>query len=309
MNRRCLIILSVALTLLSANAFAYDFWGITVGSEVYNGADQLTFDGLSGKDIQYVVGGYEYTRVDGIWQGAFAAASPGEAYASHRLFDAQGLFFSPAEESVKLYIFAATPQTGATAPDCGYGAREFGPGDLKIDVGESTYGIGLRLDNLLWAADPATTVEQFKIHKAEGGVDNIHTRDLGTLERVELSPHWNHVNYPSLPAGADAAYAFYVRGTGTLAGTATVNVQDTGISLEGYSVYGYEVTVPWETLGMNPSTFEFSASWRPDCGNDLIAADFSDEYRVFGDAYVPEPAAALALMSGLIGLVGYRRRR
>ena len=303
MNRKCLIVLSLALTLLSASAFAYDFWGITVGSEVYNGADQLTFDGLSGKDIQYVVGSYEYTRVDGIWQGAFAAASPGDAYATHRLFDAQGLFFAYAEESVKLYIFTATPQTGAIAAGLGYGSREFGPGDLKIDVGGNTYGIGLRLDSLLWAVDPGTSVEHYKIRKAEGGVDSIFARDQGTLGRVELAPRWDRVNYPSLSAGADAAYAFYVRDSGALVGPATVNVADTGISLEGYSVYAYEVTVPWATLGMDPGKFDFDASWRPDCGNDLIAANFSGEYST------PEPGTALALMSGLIGLVGYRRRR
>ena len=300
MARKCLVILSLALTLTAGQAYAFDFWGVTVGSTIYDGADQLTFDGLATTDIEYVVGSYKYTGVDGTWFGPHAAAAPGEAYALHRQCDAMGLFFSADTDSMKFCVVTSSKQDGETAPGMGYGAREFGPGDLKIDVGGNTYGIGLRVDNLVWAVDPATTYPGFQIHKAEGGTDSIFARDAGTLGRVELGPAWDRVNHPSLPDYDPAAYAFFVKNSGSLVGSATVNYQNTGVSLEGYSVYAYEVTVPWATLGINPENYDFTASWRPDCGNDLLSLDCSK---------VPEPSAMLALVSGLVGLAGYRRRR
>lgn len=295
--------ITLMLALMSAGAFAYDFWGVTVGAESYAGSTQLTFDGLAGTDIQYAVGGYKYTRVDSTWYGPFPAASPGSSYSVHRKVDAQGLFFMPDQDGLKFVIITGMPQTGITAPECGYGARAFGPGDLKIDVGGNTYGIGFRLDNLYWAADPNTNNSKFTIHGATGGTESIYARDAGTLGRVELNPRWAHVDHPELLPGVEDGYAFYLKGSGTLAGNATISVANTGLSLSGASVYAYEVSVPWATLGLNQHNFSFRASWRPDCGNDIVAACFRGEYSV------PEPGGILAILTGLIGLVGARRRR
>ena len=65
----------VALVGAGTTASAYDFWGISLGTDTHNGSTCLTFNGVAGAGVQGVVGGYPYTQVDGAWQGAFAAAS------------------------------------------------------------------------------------------------------------------------------------------------------------------------------------------------------------------------------------------
>ena len=115
-----------AMALLSTGAFAYDFWGITVGTESYAGGTQLTFDGLAGTDIQYTVGGYSYTRVDSTWYGPFPAAYPGATYAVHRKVDAQGLLLQTRPGRAQVGRHRRTPQTGVAAPEVGYGPGSSG---------------------------------------------------------------------------------------------------------------------------------------------------------------------------------------
>lgn len=305
MARRITILtVLLAMAFASTSACAYDFWGVTMGTQSYMSGTQLTFDGLSSTNIQYVVGGYKYTRVDSTWYGPFDAASPGAGYAVSRKVDAQALFFMPDAGGVKIMVITGTPQTGIVAPECGYENRLFGPGDLKIDVGGHTFGVGLRLDDLLWAVNPATSNASFKIYKATGGTDSIYARDDGTLGRVEEDPRWDHVDHTNLAAYDDDAYAFFVKGSGSLVGSADVIYhQNTGVSISGVPVYAYEITVPWATLGLDPNNYSFTASWRPDCGNDLIMGSFS------GQSSVPEPGSIIAILTGIIGMAGYRRRR
>lgn len=300
-------IIYCTLVILTAGVpgLAYSFWGVSVGSEYYDGSEHLTFSGLGGTSVQYSVGGYKYTRVDSTWTGPYPAPAPGEGYMASRRSDAQGIFFLPDPNLARFVIITTSSQTGAAAPEVGCGPRLFGTGDLKIDVGDSTYGVGLRIDGLLWAIDPTTTNAEFQIYRAEGGIDSIRARDAGTLGQVELNPRWARAGHAALPAGSDAAYAFYVSGSGAAAGSAQVSWNDTGINLCGAQVYAYEVSVPWSTLGISGINHQFTASYRPDCGNDIIVGDFTT-----GEINtVPEPAGALAVSTGLIGIVGMIRRR
>ncbi len=311
MFRRLLFIIGIiALMSISVNAFAYNFWGITMGTATYNGGTHLTFNGLANTNIQFAVGSYKYTKVDSTWYGAFPAASPGANYALHRKCDAQGIFFRPTDYAAEFVVITGMPQDGITAPECGYGTqREFGPGDLKIDIKENgvytkTYGVGFRLDNLVWAVDPNTTKAEFKIHKATGGVDSIYARDAGTLGRVELNPSWSHVDHASMPAYDERGYAFFKKDSGTLVGNVNVTVEDTGVSLDGTNSWAYKVSVPWDYLGINVGDgFNMRISWRPDCGNDLISTC------IFGSrTNVPEPGSVVALISGLVGLMSSGKR-
>ncbi len=304
MNRWKAAFAIVFLLCMGQAAQAYDFWGITLGSTIYDGSDQLTFDGVAESGVGYAVGGYKYTRVDGTWHGAFEAASPGEGFIASRKSDAQGLFFRADNDAARFTIITGSKQTGAAAPECGTGTRLFGPGDLKIDVDGRTYGIGMRLNNLRWALDPSTTDPEFVIHGAEGGIESIFARDEGTLGTVELGPNWAHMGNAAIPDSADLGYAFFISGTGSQVGSASVSSAYTGIVVGSAGVYAYEITVPWATLGLDPTSYQFRASWRPDCGNDIIAADFGSR----GVQPVPEPAGVAALMSGLLTTAAFRRR-
>jgi len=298
--------IALAIALLSTGAFAYDFWGVTIGTEVYSGAQQLTFSGVADSGAQYAVGSYNYTKVDSTWYGPHAAAAPGLGYGNiHRDFDSMGLFFLAEADTARFMIIAGMPQTGASAASVGYGTRLFGPGDLKLDFAGNTYGVGLRIDNLLWAVDPATTSPYFKIYKAEGGADSIYARDAGTLGRIERDPRWDHVDHYNLPAGDPVGYAFYVKDSGTLVGTAGVTFADTGLMVETGHVYAYEVSVPWTALGIDPGDFTLGASWTPDCGNDLLSATFTGTR----PPDVPEPMSVLLALSGLASIAAARRKR
>lgn len=315
MTKRTLLISTlIAVAFSSTSAFADNFWGISLGTGSYGGLTNLTFNGVANSGAQYVVGGYKYTCVDGVWQGPFEAASPGASYtnASYRS-DAQGLFFKNDGDSAKFVVVTGASQNGAKATECGYDQRLFGPGDLKIDIGGQTYGIGMRISNLLWAQDPTTTKSYFQIHNTDNSNANIHARDIGTLGQVELNPLWARVDHDGLAANSDATYAFYINGTGTNVGSANVSFTNTGVKLCNNSVYAYEISVPWATLGIsNPGAgYNMTASWRPDCGNDLITANFSAMSLAPSPipSSVPEPGALLCLMSGIIGLGVVNRRR
>ncbi len=307
MKNVLLLILAFALT--PVGAFAYDFWGITIGTTVHNGAPQLTFSGVAASGAQYVVGSYNWTLVDSVWYGPHAAASPGLGYNNiHRNFDAMGLFFLPQVDVAKFMIVTGMPQTGVDAASAGYGNRLFGPGDLKLDVSGNTYGIGLRLSNLLWAVDPNTTSPYFKIYKAEGGADSIYARDVGTLGRVELNPRWDHVDHYNMPACDPRGYAFFVSGSGTLVGSASVSYADTGLMLDTGRIYVYEASVPWSTIGINHGLFSLTASWRPDCGNDMIVGNFcGTRPEVPPSPAIPEPMSILLAISGFSTLAFTRR--
>lgn len=294
-----------ALLALSTGAFAYDFWGVTVGTASYDNSDQLTFDGLAASGVQYVVGGYKYTRVDSQWYGPFAAPSPGEGFTASRRSDAQGLFFAPDSANANFVVITTSCQTGAGAPEVGTGKRLFGPGDLKIDVDGRTYGVGLRLDNLLWAIDPSTTNPEFSIIKPDGTFDSIYARDAGTLGTVELNPRWARVGHASLPAHSDEAYAFFVSGSGTSVGSASVLFEDTGLNVGGAQVYAYKISVPWSVLGVDPESGLLNVSFRPDCGNDIISAQFMTPVV----ASVPEPGTMIAVSTGLAALLAGAKKK
>jgi len=302
-----ILIIILAWASVGTGALAYDFWGISVGTGAYGGSSQLTFSGVSQSGAQYVVGGYKYTCVDGTWLGPFPAASPGEGYLASRKSDAQGLFFRADADAARFVVITGSAQYGQPAPEVGTGTRLFGPGDLKIDVGANTYGVGLRQGGLLWAVDPSTTNPEYKIWH-NGQTDSIHARDAGTLGSVELNPQWDRVGHSTLPSNSDMASAFYVSGSGTLAGSATVSFENTGLSLSGAKVFAYTIAVPWSVLGIGPGDSTMRASWRPDCGNDILSGNFSMNVPTNTSA-VPEPSAFAGILSGIVGLVGVCRKK
>ena len=305
MIKRVLVGVIISLLALSGSAFAYDFWGIHTGTATYGGGTQLTFDGAGASGTQYVVGGWKYTRVDSQWEGPFAAPIPGEGWLASRRSDAMGLFFKPDANAARFMVITTSSQTGQGAPELGYDKRMFGIGDLKIDTAAGTYGVGMRISDLLWAENPAATQSQYQIYMASGGTGSMNARDAGTLGTVAFDPTWARVGNQSLPNGSDHASAFFVSGTGSNVGSATVSFNDTGIAYNGAHVYAYEVAVPWAALGLNPSNNSFTASWRPDCGNDLITGDFS---MMTMAAPVPEPCTMITLAGGLLGLLATRKR-
>jgi len=308
MTIRSSLLVIAAIAVLSSSALATTPWGITVGTATYDGSQQLTFSGVTA-DIQYSVGSYKWTKVNSTWYGANAAASPGASYALHREFDAMGLFFRADESAAHFLVFTGMPEAGVTASSIGYGNRVLGPGDLKIDTGGNTYGVGLRLDNLLWAINENETNPAYKIYNAAtGAVMDIHSQDAGTRGEVELNPTWGHVDNYNLAAGSDYGYAFYVDGSGAQTGTNTVAFADTGVSLSGYHVYSYDVSVPWSAIGSDYSEFEMTASWRPDCGNDLITGSFSGSGGTPNEPPVPEASTMMLAISGLGAVAGLRKR-
>ena len=275
MLKRSLTIAVVALAILSAGAYATPYMGITIGKQTYACGDQLVFSNV-GSDIQWVVGSYKWTKVNGSWYGANPAASPGTGYGEiHRKFDAMALFFQP-----------------------------------EIDIGTTNYGVGLRDGGLFWGTvDPGSSQPWYQVHKAEGGTDVISARNAGTIGTIVKNPQWDHVDHHTMAAYSPNAYAFFRAGSGTLmSGTASVTCSDTGIDLAGYSVYAYEVTVPWTVLEINPGHYAFSASWRPDCGNDIIVGSFSGN-RQTPPPSAPEASTLFLALSGLSAIAAARRRR
>ncbi|MGC8863145.1 MAG: PEP-CTERM sorting domain-containing protein [Armatimonadota bacterium] len=310
MAKRSMLCAVLALTVLTAGASFGNSFGITIGKETRDGLDQLVFDNVAG-DIQYAVGSYKYTKVNGVWSAANAPASPGLGYNDiHRQFDAMALFFRPELNNARFLIVTGMPQSGVLATNIGYGNRRFGPGDLKIEVGPINYGVGLRQGGLYWGTvDPGPSQPWYQVHKAEGGTDIISARDAGTLGMVKKNPQWDHVDNHTLAPYSENAYAFFRADSGApMPGSAAVNFFDTGIALQGFPVFAYEVTVPWSSLEINPQQYAFRASWRPDCGNDIIAADFSGHYEV-PPPDVPEAPTLLLALSGLSAIGIARRRR
>jgi hypothetical protein len=307
MKTRLTLLLAIAAMLsMSVSGFASDFWGITVGTATYDGASQLTFSGV-GSNVQYVPGCYQYTEVNSTWYGPFAASSPGPGYTAAAKCGADGLFFQSDGTNAEFVVVTGDPQSGFTAPELGYGSRQFGPGDLKIDIGSNTYGLGMRASNLAWNFGP-TSEPEYQITEAGSGItDSLNARNAGTAGTVALNPQWDHVDNASLPPTSGAAYAFFVSGTGTKVGTDTVNIVDTGVTLNGADIYAYEVTVPLATLGLTGSTYSFNASWRPDCGNGLITGSFSGTNTV-GYPTVPEPMSMLLAALGMTG-IAFRKVR
>ena len=308
MIKRLVTILVIILVgaSIGTGASAYGFWGIGLGVDTYEASDQLSFSGVAQSGAQYVVGGYKYTCVDGTWLGPFPAAAPGEEYLASRRSDAQGLFFKADADAARFVVITGADQNGRPAPEVGTGTRLFGPGDLKIDIGGQTYGVGLRQSNLLWAVDPLTTNPEFQIWH-NGEIDDINARDAGTLGRVELNPWWDRAGHSALPSDSDMTSAFYVSGSGTLVGSATVDFSYTGLSLYGAKVCAYEIAVPWTALGIDPKSFQMDVSWRPDCGNDILSATFSTG--LSDVSAVPEPSSLASVMGGVAGLLAVRRRR
>jgi hypothetical protein len=310
--KKVTLVLAIALVSLSSGAFAYDFWGITMGTALYNGSQQLTFTTPS-TDIQYEVGAYKWTKVGSTWYGGasgFPAASPGPSYPKlQRECDAMGLFFQAKQDAAYFTVITGMPNTGITASEVGYYNRQFGPGDLKIDVNGTSYGVGFRAGGLLWAVDPSTTAPWYKIYNADGTVMSIFSRDAGTLGDIVQDPTWGHVdNHPLKDTPYDPhGYAFYVDGTGTQKGTTTVTATATDVVLDGVHIYSYQVAVPWDVIGISAATFDLTASWRPDCGNDLIFKEFKGDKP--GMPSVPEPFSVMLAAMGLSAVAAYRRRR
>jgi hypothetical protein len=297
----------LALACVCTGAFGYSFWGITLGTDSYQNMNQLTFNGVGASGAQYAVGGYKYTWVDDAWYGPYTAATPGEGFSVHRKMDAQALFFMADDTAAHFVIITGMPQTGVAIPECGYGSRLIGPGDLRILLNGSDFGVGLRLDNVLWAVDPNTTSPEFQIHKSQGGVDDIHASDVGTLGRVEQNPQWDRVDNPDLPSNTEASHAFYVAGSGATTGSATIAYEDTGTKLYGARVYAYKVDVPWTALLSPSRNYELRALWGPACGNDLIAGTFRNSIPG-GPVTVPEPGTIICLSAAIVGLWVYRKR-
>lgn len=311
MVKKVTIILSVMLFSLSGGAFAYDFWGITMGTSTYNGAPMLTFS-QPADGIGYQVGAYQYTQVGANTpEGPFAPASPGPAYpALQRASDAMGLFYKAEQDFARFMIVCGMPDTGIKATEIGYGNRQFGPGDLMIDVsGGSTYGIGFRAGGLLWAADPTSTAAWFQIYNADGTTASMYARDAGNIGTIVENPNWAHVdNYPLAQLGVanPSGAAFFISGTGTNVGTVdSLNIQSTGVFLDGVQIYAYEVAIPWAAIGLEAPDTVFQASWRPDCGNDIIYKSFTSRPNID----IPEPYSMVLAITGLAAVAGYRRRR
>jgi hypothetical protein len=306
--KRILPILILCILCSSAAFASFDFWGITLDKASYLDSDQnLTFNGVADSGVQYVVGGYKYSCVDGEWGGPYEASSPGPSYRASYRSDAQGLFFKATTENAKFFIITGSNQNGNGMPEVGFGTRQFGPGDLKIDISGTTYGIGLRNDNLLWAVDPNPTQTEFKIYKSDGSIDNINARDGETLGRIEKDPQWDRVGNTNLSANDPKSYAFFVKNSGELMGNATISFEATGIRLCNEMVYGYEVSVPWDVLGQSADNYSFDASYRPDCGNDIIYGNFNGGLNTPNT--VPEPSSLLALSTFMISIFGLMKKK
>ena len=50
-----ILIIILACASVGTSALAYDFWGINVGIDTYEGSSQLKFSGVSQSGAQYVV--------------------------------------------------------------------------------------------------------------------------------------------------------------------------------------------------------------------------------------------------------------
>lgn len=300
----------VVMIMACSSAFAFDFWNgaVSIETALYPDSSNqyLDFTTTGTEDNWYQVGCYPYARVNGVWESAYAA-DPGPGAGNIHLYaDAMAIFFSYDATQLSFMIITGMPSTGFTAPSW-YGEREFGPGDLKIDVNGETYGIGMRDGGLNWAGYPITAAYHYI---REAGSSNTiaadqNVRDEGNKGQIKLNPTWYHTNNDKLgDFDVDRTYAFFDASTGTNVGTAIVNVFDTALTIsdgaDPISVYAYEVIIPRSALGMTSDEFDFMASWRSDCGNDIISMRFTE---------APEPGSMIAILTGLIGLIGIRRRR
>ena len=296
------------MMLACSNAFAFEFWDGAININTAEHPDTLkqylSFTTTGSDNSWYQVGCYPYAQVNGVWTSA-VAADPGPDYGDlHLKTDAMAMFFDYDSSQAKFLIIAGIPPSGITASQW-YGGREFGPGDLKLDIGGNIYGIGMRDGGLHWAEDHSPDASYLDIHEAESGAvaQDQHVRDASNIGQIKLNPDWYHVDNPDV-FGIDKSYAFFDATSGiSNDGTATINVEPMNVQIGDYPmcIYAYEVIVPWASIGViNGAEISFTASWRPDCGNDIINKEFSVE--------LPEPCSLIAILTGLIGLIGLRRR-
>ena len=296
------VIIVAAMVLAVSNAFAYEFWDGAISIDSVSNNQYLNVTTAGSDDSWYEVASYPHAVVNGVTVNA-DPATPGTGYGNlHLHTDAMAMFFKYDSSKATFLMISGMPRAGVEARQW-YGERKFGPGDLKIDVNGLTYGIGMRDGGLRW--DMYDAPHQ-AIHEAASGAiaQNQSVRDTGNMGQIKLNPDWYHVDNPSV-FGVDKAYAFFDAASGTSAGAAEVNIWETDILLgedpNPISLYAYEVVVPWSTIGFATGDISLTASWRTDCGNDIIKKTFIAE--------LPEPGSLIAILTGLIGFIGYKRRR
>jgi len=143
-------------------------------------------------------------------------------------------------------------------------------GDLAIDLGGGTYDLGVDIDGL-----------------------------TGLVADTDIGDWYQSSSY------FVAEYGMTNFTGGIPLGTATVTAYDTGLTERGFGTYVYEATIGLGALGNPGDGDEIGLQWTMGCRNDVIQLDADFD----GEPVIPEPGTLLLLGSGLLGMVGFARRR
>jgi hypothetical protein len=258
--------------------------------------------------------------------GSFAP-SPGITYglanddvslfSGGELSDVEALYCTHDETMVYFAVVTSSNPNG-TRWD-GYGDQRFGPGDLRLSVGDEVYCVGARpLDLTIYGLSSDINGPPDQRHSitwdSATDVAGDGTYYATSQARVERGAEWSHVNNPG-----DDSDGYFVGGTGEFVGYTAAAwkqkfvvgdyyINDPVGQDEPYGTWIFEVALSRSLLGMTGTGEIKQSAFALDCGNDviLLADTFVDSKIV---ASAPEPTMIIFFGTGVVGVLGFVVRR
>ncbi|MFH1898635.1 MAG: PEP-CTERM sorting domain-containing protein [Candidatus Desantisbacteria bacterium] len=189
-------------------------------------------------------------------------------------YDIEAMYFDDDAINAYFAIVTSLPPQGVegTSYSSAYKGINWGPGDIAFNLGGGTFEYGLST-----VLDPGRIQKNAKWQYTEG---SMGFGKLGTPEMLV--------------------------GTGDYLGNASYyNYYDTGVKERGYSTWVLEGTIN-KSIFDNPFAGDnIGMRWSVSCNNDLVKLNANFDHNT---SAVPEPATIMLLTSGLMGMMGIRKR-
>ncbi len=289
-NRRNLVGLAIGAAMLAmpaaASAITIDGnlsdWGVTVADN--NASDFSSPLTTIGQTAYFVE-----DQNDTAGSGGFLGPNHGG-----QNYDAE--FLGVALDNTMLYISILTGQR----PDNGFST--YSPGDIRLNIGGTEYGIevgggaGGGAGGTITEGAAGTTYNT----NSSGSTTSIAATDASqTAGSVWVGATW--INDPIAPA---TPVQMQINGSSSQVGTADYIYTRNSVTSQHAII---EMALDVSNLLDEDGETNIGIHWSPSCGNDIVTALMT----VTHETEIPEPGSALVWMAGFAGIaaVRYRRKR